>query len=102
MFHKPRAIQIPSSALLACEPAPARECRGWQQMRAANNDVSNRARTPSRQLLRARTSSQLPFFSMYPVAAVPNTPARTPAVLLMPSSTPEYRGPMSCVSASRT
>ena len=46
-----------------------------------------------------QTSSQEPFAKMRPVAAVPITPASTPAVLLMPSSTPEYLGPMSCAHA---
>ena len=42
------------------------------------------------------TSSQLPDFRIMPVAAVPRTPARTPAVLDKPRRTPEYRGAMSC------
>jgi len=37
-----------------------------------------------------------PVFKIMPVAAVPKTPANTPAVFDMPSKTPEYLGAMSC------
>ncbi len=43
-----------------------------------------------------QTSSQVPVFKIMPVAAVPRTPANTPAVFDMPSKTPEYLGAMSC------
>lgn len=42
--------------------------------------------------IKVRGSDFLPFWSMYPVAAVPKTPASTPAVLDRPKSTPWNRG----------
>ena len=44
------------------------------------------------------TSSHVPVFRIMPVAAVPRTPASTPAVFDMPSRTPEYLGAISCAS----
>ena len=53
--------------------------------------------TRYRAMATPHTSFQLPFCRILPVTAVPRTPARTPAVLLMPRSTPAYLGPISCV-----
>ncbi len=52
--------------------------------------------TRYKQTATRHTSVQVPFTRMCPVASEPSTPASTPAVLDMPSSTPEYLGPMSC------
>ena len=58
--------------------------------------------TRYRMIATRHTSSQVPVFKIMPVAAVPSTPASTPAVLDMPSKTPEYLGAMSCMTHKLT